>query len=130
MSKTSLIASCTAATTVAIALPGLFVAGPAIADDRPTNRPPVTYIDAGTLTIDSDFTVFMAKGVPDDVRRTALRRPPATSAATSGPPRQSFSHRASQGPLSPLGKRGESSCQIAASMGRRIATLAINAMQR
>jgi len=74
MAKTSLIASCTAAAALAIASTGLFLAGPAIADDRPTNRPLVTYIDASTLTIDSDFTVFMGKGVPEDVRRAALRR--------------------------------------------------------
>jgi len=74
MSGTSLIDRCTAAATLAITLPGLFLAGPAIADDHPTNRPPVTYIDAGTFTIDFDFTVFMSKGVPEDVRRAALRR--------------------------------------------------------
>jgi hypothetical protein len=74
MSGTSLVASCTAAAALAIVLPGLFLAGPAIADDRRTNRPPVTYIDAGSLTIDSDFTVFMGKGAPEDVRRAALRR--------------------------------------------------------
>jgi hypothetical protein len=74
MSRISLIASRTAATTLAIAFPGLLLARPAIADDRPTNRPSVTYIDASTLTIDSDFTVFMGKGVPEEVRRAALRR--------------------------------------------------------
>lgn len=56
------------------ALLGLFLAGPAVADDRPPGRPPVTYIDTGTLSIDSDFTVFMHKDVPEDVRRAALRR--------------------------------------------------------
>jgi hypothetical protein len=56
------------------ALLGLFLAGPAIADDRPPGRPPVTYIDTGALTINSDFTVFMHKDVPEDVRRAALRR--------------------------------------------------------
>jgi hypothetical protein len=53
---------------------GLFLAGPAIADDRPPGRPQVTHIEIGTLTIDSDFTVFMRKDVPEDVRRAALRR--------------------------------------------------------
>jgi hypothetical protein len=55
------------------ALLGLFLAGPAIADDRPPGRPPITHIDTGTLTINSDFTVFMRKDVPEDVRRAALR---------------------------------------------------------
>lgn len=74
MSKASLIASCTAAATLAIALPSVFLAAPATADDRPTNRPLITYIDTSTLTIDSDFTVFMGKGAPENVRRAALRR--------------------------------------------------------
>ena len=52
------------------ALLGLFLAGPAIADDRP----PVAYVDVSALTAESDFTVFMRKDVPEAVRRAALRR--------------------------------------------------------
>lgn len=55
---------------VTAALLGLFLAGPAIADDRP----PVAYVDVSALTIDSDFTVFMHKEVPQDVQRAALRK--------------------------------------------------------
>jgi uncharacterized protein DUF3306 len=125
MSKASLIASCTAAAALAIALPGLFLAGPAIADDRPTDRPPVTYIDAGTLAIDSDFTVFMGKGVPEDVRRVALRRlwvlmelPVSCYELCYEPhPETKLSHLASQGPQSPLGNRGDSFGRIAGSAG-------------
>jgi hypothetical protein len=61
-------------TYMTAALLGLFLAGPAIANDRPPGRPPVTHIDTGTLTINSDFTVFMRKDVPEDVRRAALRK--------------------------------------------------------
>jgi hypothetical protein len=35
---------------------------------------PATLIDIAALSAESDFTVFMGKGVPDDVRRNALRR--------------------------------------------------------
>jgi hypothetical protein len=55
---------------VTAALLGLFLAGPAIADDRP----PVAYVDVSALTAESDFTVFMRKDVPEAVRRAALRR--------------------------------------------------------
>ena len=58
---------------LAAALLGLFIAGPAIADDRPPGRPPAAH-DIGALTADSDFTVFMRQDVPEDVRRAALRR--------------------------------------------------------
>jgi hypothetical protein len=56
------------------ALLGLFLAGPAIADDRPPGRPPVVHIDIGALTADSDFTVFMGKDVPREVRQAGLGR--------------------------------------------------------
>jgi hypothetical protein len=56
------------------ALLGLFLAGPAIADDRPAGRPPVVQTAIGALTSESDFTVFMRKDVPEEVRRAALRR--------------------------------------------------------
>jgi Protein of unknown function (DUF3306) len=53
---------------------GLVLAGPAAADPQ-TNQPhPVAAIDISALTIKSDFTVFMAKDVPEDVRLRALRR--------------------------------------------------------
>jgi hypothetical protein len=35
---------------------------------------PVALIDISSLTVDSDFRVFMRKEVPEDVRRAALRR--------------------------------------------------------
>jgi uncharacterized protein DUF3306 len=35
---------------------------------------PATLIDIDALTAESDFTGFMGKGVPEDVRRNALRR--------------------------------------------------------
>jgi hypothetical protein len=35
---------------------------------------PAALIDIDALTAESDFTVFMGKGVPEDVRRNALRR--------------------------------------------------------
>jgi hypothetical protein len=46
----------------------LGLAGPAIADDRSPGRPPVTYIDTGSVTAETNFTVFIRKGVPEDVR--------------------------------------------------------------
>ena len=55
------------------ALLGLFLAGPAIADDRPPGRPSAAY-NIAALTAESDFTVFMRKDVPEEVRRAALRR--------------------------------------------------------
>ena len=55
------------------ALLGLFLAGPAIADDRAPGRSSVAY-NIGALTADSDFTVFMHKDVPEELRRAALRR--------------------------------------------------------
>jgi hypothetical protein len=35
---------------------------------------PAALIDIDALTAESDFTVFMSKDVPEDVRRNALRR--------------------------------------------------------
>jgi hypothetical protein len=61
-------------TYISAALLGVFLAGPAIADDRPPGRHPVVRPDIGALTVDSDFTVFMHKDVPESVRRAALRR--------------------------------------------------------
>src|SRR5262245_26350446 len=59
---------------LAAALLGLFLAGPATADDLPPDRPPVTYVEIGALSVDADFTVFMRNDVPEEVRRAALRR--------------------------------------------------------
>jgi uncharacterized protein DUF3306 len=59
---------------LAAALLGLFLAGPAIADDLPPGLSPVTYIEVGALAVDADFTVFMRNDVPEEVRRLALRR--------------------------------------------------------
>jgi uncharacterized protein DUF3306 len=58
---------------VSAALLGLFLAGPAIADDRPPGDPRVAH-NIGALTAESDFTVFMHKDVPEETRRAALRR--------------------------------------------------------
>jgi hypothetical protein len=53
-----------------------FVAGaiPAVADSPSAPTHPAALIDISDLSVDSDFTVFMHKDVPEDVRRAALRR--------------------------------------------------------
>lgn len=40
----------------------------------PAVRHPTELIDLDSLTLESDFTVFMAAGVPENVRNAALRR--------------------------------------------------------
>jgi hypothetical protein len=60
-----------------IELPGAdfdIVAGPAVAEGQPGPGHPAALIDVTGLTADSDFTVFMRKDVPEDVRQAALRR--------------------------------------------------------
>jgi hypothetical protein len=52
---------------------GLIFAGPAAADQS-TVHGQADLIDVSTLTIESDFSVFMRKDIPEDVRRAALRR--------------------------------------------------------
>jgi hypothetical protein len=46
----------------------------AVAEGRLSARHPASLVDIGSLTINSDFTVFMRKDVSEDVRRGALRR--------------------------------------------------------
>jgi hypothetical protein len=50
------------------------LAAAAVAEGRLSARHPASLADIGSLTIDSDFTVFMRKDVPEDVRRVALRK--------------------------------------------------------
>jgi hypothetical protein len=45
-----------------------------VAEGRLSARHPASLVDIGSLTVDSDFTVFMRKDVPEDVRRIALRK--------------------------------------------------------
>jgi hypothetical protein len=56
---------------IAAVLLGLVFAGPATALE-PVRPVALVHIDA--LTVESDFTVFMRKDVPEEVRRAALRR--------------------------------------------------------
>lgn len=54
---------------------GLVLAGPATAQDLQTAAAhPAASVDISSLTAESDFTVFMRKEVPEDVRRAALRK--------------------------------------------------------
>src|SRR5262245_10718704 len=46
----------------------------AIAEGQLSDRHPASLVDIGSLTLDSDFTVFMREDVPEAVRRIALRR--------------------------------------------------------
>jgi hypothetical protein len=46
----------------------------AVAEGQLSARHPASLVDIGSLTNDSDFTVFMRKDVPEDVRRIALRK--------------------------------------------------------
>lgn len=59
---------------VSAVLLGLALAGPAVAQDQPAARNPTALVAVDALTADFDFTVFMRKDVPNDVRRAALRR--------------------------------------------------------
>ena len=56
------------------ALLGLCLAGPAFAEGASATGDHAASVDVAALTIDSDFTVFMHKGVPEQVRQAALRR--------------------------------------------------------
>ncbi len=56
------------------ALLGLCLAGPAFAEGASATGHRAASVDIAALTIDSDFTVYMHKGVPDEVRQAALRR--------------------------------------------------------
>jgi len=55
-------------------LVGLVLAAPAVADDRFNGLDGGVLDDINALTIESDFTVFIRKGVSRDVQRAALRR--------------------------------------------------------
>jgi len=52
----------------------LVLAGSLAAGGQFSSLHPTASIDISALTIESDFTVFMRNDVPDDVRRSALRR--------------------------------------------------------
>jgi hypothetical protein len=52
---------------------GLACGGQAAAQDLAA-RHPAASIDINALTVESDFTVFMHKSVPEEVRRIALRK--------------------------------------------------------
>jgi hypothetical protein len=41
---------------------------------QPDARPPACAVDVEALTLESDFTMFMAKDCPEQLRRQALRR--------------------------------------------------------
>lgn len=58
-------------------------AQPPPAEDEPVDVSKLPDIDS--LGPESDYTVFMRKGVPDDLRRKALRRMWVTDATISGP---------------------------------------------
>jgi hypothetical protein len=48
------------------------VMAPGAAQQSPVH--PAALVDIDALTAESDFTAFMGEGVPEDVRRNALRR--------------------------------------------------------
>lgn len=52
--------------------------------DEPAQPHPTEDIDIDSLTADSDFTVFMAKGVPAAIKRKALRKLWTTDPALAG----------------------------------------------
>jgi len=52
---------------------GLACGGQAAAQDLAARHPAASF-DIDALTVESDFTVFMHKSVPEEVRRIALRR--------------------------------------------------------
>jgi hypothetical protein len=56
------------------ALFALVLAGPALAGGEIAVVHPAAQINISALTAESDFTVFMRKDVPEEVRRAALRR--------------------------------------------------------
>jgi hypothetical protein len=53
---------------------GRQAAGPILVNSQTAASHPAGRFDAGTLTAESDFTAFMRKEVPEDLRRAALRR--------------------------------------------------------
>jgi hypothetical protein len=59
---------------VCTALVALVLSGPASALGQSAPSHPAALFEISSLTADSDFTVFMHKDVPEDVRRAALRR--------------------------------------------------------
>jgi hypothetical protein len=61
-------------TRVCTALLALVLAGPAVAGGQTTAGHSAAHVDIAALTAESDFTVFMRKDVPHDVRSAALRR--------------------------------------------------------
>jgi hypothetical protein len=58
----------------ALAEQASFTPAAAVAEGQPAARHPASHVDIGSLTANSDFTVFMRKDVPADVRRIALRK--------------------------------------------------------
>jgi uncharacterized protein DUF3306 len=46
---------------------------PYAAETQSAGSHPIAFNDTGSLTVDSDFTDFMRKEVPEDMRRAALR---------------------------------------------------------
>jgi hypothetical protein len=52
---------------------GRWAAGPILTNARSAARHPATRFDIDALTAESDFTVFMRKEVPEDLRGAALR---------------------------------------------------------
>ena len=62
-------------TRVSDPMPGARLAAPVVVENQP---PPATHsaasIDISALTLKSDFTVFMDRGMSEEVRRAALRR--------------------------------------------------------
>jgi len=58
---------------VSLLMLGLMCGGQAAAQDMPA-RHPAASIDTDALTAESDFTVFMHKSMPEEVRRIALRK--------------------------------------------------------
>jgi uncharacterized protein DUF3306 len=52
----------------------MLTAGSALSQSQRPAGAHATLDDIDTLTVDSDFTVFMRPGVPEGVRRAALRR--------------------------------------------------------
>jgi hypothetical protein len=56
-------------------LPACLIAAtvaPSVAEQAPSH--PAILVDVNALTAESDFTVFLRKDVPEEVRRAALRR--------------------------------------------------------
>lgn len=56
------------------AMPGIGLAGSAVAEGPLPAGHPASLVDIGALAVDSDFTVFMRQDVPEGLRQAALRR--------------------------------------------------------